>query len=120
MDHPVSEACRAAVSTPIPASPHITTDSNGTQIKASSNDAIAVVMPEDVLYSASLIVGESGYLVLTLTPRSQDVHDKDAHVLPAGRMAQLEGDFVGLLYSWLHVKLTSWQKCQIAKYEFKV
>jgi len=35
-------------------------------------------------------------------------------------MAQLEGDFVGLLYSWLHVKLTSWQKCQIAKYEFKV
>lgn len=52
-------------------------------------------MPEDVLCSASLVVDESEHLVLTLTPRSQDVHDKDA--LSPGHMAQLEGDTVGLL-----------------------
>lgn len=64
-------------------------------------------MPEEVLCSASLVVDEYEHLVLTLIPSSQDVHDKDAHVLPAGHMAQLEGDNVGLLCRLLHVKLTT-------------
>ena len=59
---------------------------------ASIDDDVAVVMPEDVLCSASLVVDESEHLVLTLTPTSEDAHDKDAHVSPAGDMAQLEGD----------------------------
>ena len=111
LDHPVSEACRGAVSTSVPASPDITTDPNATPTTASSDDDVAVVVPEEVLCSASLVVDESEHLVLTLTPRSQDVHDKDVHVLPAGHMAQLEGDTVGLLCRRWHVKLTSWHKC---------
>ena len=78
---------------------------------ASIDDDVAVVMPEDVLCSASLVVDESEHLVLTLTPTSQDAHDKDAHVSPAGDVAQLEGDLVGLLCGWLHVKLSSRHKC---------
>ncbi len=41
-------------------------------------------MAEDVLCSASLVMDESGHLVLTLTPRAQDVHDKAVRVLSAG------------------------------------
>ena len=68
-------------------------------------------MPEDVLCSASLVVDESEHLVLTLTPRSQEGRDKDAHVLPADQMTQLEGDFVDLLHGRRHVKMTSCHKC---------
>lgn len=53
------------------------------------------MMPEEVLCSASLVVDESEHLVLTLTPRSEEGHDTDVHVLPNGDVAQLEGDFVG-------------------------
>ncbi len=70
-------------------------------------------MPEEVLCSASLVVDESEHLVLMLTPRSEDVHDKDVRVWPAGDVAQLEGDFVDLLYGWLRVKLTFWHKCEV-------
>lgn len=111
LGHPVSKACRAAASAPLPARPDITTDPNGAKMTASSEGDVAVVMPEDVFCSASLVVDESEHLVLTLTATSQDAHDKDAHVSPAGDAAQLEGDFVGLLYGWLHVKLSSRHKC---------
>ncbi len=67
-------------------------------------------MAEDVLCSASLVMDESGHLVLTLTPRAQDVHDKAVRVMSAGDVDQLEGDVVGLLCNRLHAKLTSWPK----------
>lgn len=105
LDHPISQACEAAVSAPIPASPDIATDPSGAQITASSDDDVGVVMSEEVLCSASLVVDESEHLVLTLTPRPPEGHDKDAHVLPADQVTQLEGDFVDLLSSRLHVKL---------------
>ncbi|KAL0027155.1 hypothetical protein WJX79_010685 [Trebouxia sp. C0005] len=82
LGHPVSKACRATVSTPIPASPDITTDPNDAQFRASSDGDLAAVMPEE------------------------DVHDKDAHVLPAGHMAQLEG-LDGMSYSDLTAMLVS-------------
>ncbi|DBA70284.1 TPA: hypothetical protein ACH3X2_012181 [Trebouxia sp. C0005] len=106
LGHPVSKACRATVSTPIPASPDITTDPNDAQFRASSDGDLAAVMPEEVLCSASLVVDEYEHLVLTLIPSSQDVHDKDAHVLPAGHMAQLEG-LDGMSYSDLTAMLVS-------------